>query len=245
MKSVKALLRTFLLVFAIAAIAAPGHTADRVVAANYPPIMIEGEGERPGFAIEILREAARRAGRKVDITFLPFQRAMYTVQMEDATLMPALFKGKKGDEAFLWLVQIQTAKLSFSTTGLRIDDLETARGVGAIVVETGSTPHVFLSQLGFDNLIEVSTPEASARMLLSGRATAWLQSRSAMRNSWAALKQSKPLTLGDVVHQIPIFMVASPTLPDEMIIAYRAAVQAMLDDGTMAAIWGRYGLSAP
>lgn len=243
--SMSELIRTFLYVCVLAAVAAPVPAADRIVAANYPPIMIEGAEGRPGFAIEILLEAARRAGRDVAITFLPFQRAMHSLQNEDATLMPALFKGKAGDEKFLWLSQIQTAKFSFSTTGPRVDSLEAAREARSVVTETGSTPHVFLSQLGFQNLILVNTPEASALMLQAGRASLWLQSRSIISDTWASIGPSKTLTLGDVVHEVPIFMVASPTMPEEMILAYREAVQSMEEDGTMAAIWERYDLLDP
>ena len=45
---------------------------DKVVAAYYPPLMIDTSEDRPGYAVEVLREAARRTGRQVNITFLPF-----------------------------------------------------------------------------------------------------------------------------------------------------------------------------
>ncbi|MEM8537892.1 MAG: hypothetical protein AAGF56_08530, partial [Pseudomonadota bacterium] len=64
-----------------------GHATDTVVAAHYPPLMIETDTERPGYAVEVLQEAARRAGRDIEITFLPYERAMFRVQNDPATLM--------------------------------------------------------------------------------------------------------------------------------------------------------------
>ena len=234
---------TLLLAAIVTMTAVAAHAADKVVAANYPPIMIEGDERRPGFAIEILHEAARRAGRDVAITFVPFQRAMHILQNDPATLMPALFYGKSRNDAFLWLDKIQTAKLRFATVSGHVDDLETARALGTIAVENESTPHVFLRDLGFQNLVVVSTPEASARMLLNDRVDAWLQSQSITRQTWTELELPEPLVQGEIVHEVPIFLVASPTLPEEVVIAYRKALNSMRGDGTMKAIWQRYGIS--
>ncbi|MEM6662280.1 MAG: transporter substrate-binding domain-containing protein, partial [Pseudomonadota bacterium] len=229
----------------VAAVIVPlsiAQAADTVVAANYPPIMIKGDPVRPGFAVEILQEAAKRSGREIDITFLPFKRAMQRVKTDTATLMPALFYGKSSNDEYLWLERIQSAKLTFATIGPRIDDLDTARSA-AIVVENGSTPHVFLKSNGFQNLTVVSSPEASARMVQLGRVDAWMQSRSIVQQTWNDLAPSLPLTMGNVVHEIPIFMVASASLPEEMVTAYRSAVQSMRADGTLAEIWESYGLA--
>ena len=121
---------------------------DRVVAANYPPLMITAEGERPGYAVEVLREAARRAGRDFELTFLPFERAIFALKNEPATLMPALFHGKPDDHKFLWLEEIHRARLVFATVAGRVDDLETARGLSTIVLEAGNDRRYASDQAG-------------------------------------------------------------------------------------------------
>lgn len=213
---------------------------DTVVAANYAPLMIEADPARPGYAIEVLREAATRAGREIDISFMPFQRAMHRVQTGSDVLMPALFYGKDRNDQILWLAQIQVAKLRFTTLASRVDTLEAARRLQSIVVEESTTADVFLTRLGFENLVRVGTPESSANMLAAGRVKAWFQNERVMTQEWHRLEIEAPLNLGDVVHEVPIFMVASPTLPEEVRRAYRDAITAMQADGTLTQIWDSY-----
>ncbi|WP_299690185.1 transporter substrate-binding domain-containing protein [uncultured Tateyamaria sp.] len=213
---------------------------DRVVAAHYPPLMVAGDTEYPGYAIEIMREAARRAGRSVDITFLPFERAIFELQNTPGTLMPALFRGKERDDLFLWVVDINVAELRFASTTGRIDDLDTARALKSIVVETGTTGEILLNRRAFENVIRMHDPAASARMLESGRVEAWFLTKSNMQRVWSALDASPALIFGDIIHSVPISMVASTDLPDDVTAAYRTAVQSMYDDGTLTGILERY-----
>ena len=213
---------------------------DKVVAAHYPPLMVANDRERPGYALEILKEAARRAGRNINITFLPFERAIFEVQNDPATLMPSLFKGKARDDLFLWVIDISMAELRFAAVNASVNDLDAARALPTIVLENGTTGDTLLTKLGFDNVMRLHDPEASARMLQSGRATAWFLTQSNMQRVWSAIGAQPPLTFGDVVHEVPISIVASPTLPPETKAAYRDAVQSMYDDGTLVDIIARY-----
>lgn len=74
------------------ALAERAASPDCIVAAHYPPFMIADSAENAGLSIDILRAAAARAGRKIDITFMPFQRALHTLQTGGNCLMPALFR---------------------------------------------------------------------------------------------------------------------------------------------------------
>jgi len=154
--------------------------------------------------------------------------------------MPALFFGKKLTDQFLWVVEIQTAKLSFAMITGRFDDLDAARSASSIAVERGTTADVFLTNLGFENIVRVGSVESSARMLASGRVEAWLQSQWAISNVWRALGISIPLVTGDMVHEVPIFLTASPTLPKDVAAAYRDSVNSMRLDGTLDELWKDY-----
>ena len=157
-------------------------------------------------------------------------------------MLPALFKGKKRDEEILWLAEIHRTTLQFSTLGASVDTLDAARSLDAIVVERGTTSENLLKGLGFDNVQGSSSPEASANMLASGRATAWLLTEDMMRTTWHKLGMSAPLSVGEDVHAIPVFLVASTDLPDEVGRAYRAAIADMASDGTLTRIWQRYAV---
>lgn len=215
---------------------------DTVVAARYAPLMIADDTDRPGYAIEVLRAAAAQAGRDIDVSFMPFQRAMHSVKTGPAVLMPALFYGKDSNDQILWLAQIQSAKLRFATLTGRIDSLTAARALDSIAVEEGSTAEVFLTAQGFDNLMRVNVMESSAKMLEAGRVSAWFQNDEAMKKEWRRLEMTTPLDMGDTVHEVPIFLVASPTMPEEVITAYRQAIAVLQEDGTLAKIWERYSV---
>lgn len=231
-----------LLACALMAKATFAQPVDTVVAANYAPLMIAGNTERPGYAIEVLRAAAAQAGRQIDISFMPFQRAMHQVQTGPAVLMPALYHGKSSNDKILWLAKIQVAYLRFSTLTGRIDTLAAARALESIVVEESTTADVFLTSRGFENLVRVNTPESSARMLAAGRVGAWFQNERVVKQEWQRLQITTPLGMGDVVHEVPIFLVASPTLSEDVVAAYQQAIAALRADGTLSEIWESYSL---
>ena len=185
-----------------------------------------------------------RAGREISIDFLPFERAKHVLLTEPATLMPALFKGKRNDDAFHWIAEIGRANLRFGALARPVNSLDEARDLQAVVVEIGTTAEALLDNHGFDNLIRVTSPEASARMLAAGRADAWILSDRLMRKTWADLGLSDALIFGDVVHETPIFLVASPTLPAEVSAAYRRAIEGMRRDGRFQQLAERYDFSA-
>ena len=213
---------------------------DKVVAANYPPLMIKDNPARPGYAVEVLQTAAARAGRSLDLSFLPFTRAMAEVRQGTDLLMPALFFGKEPTEEFLWLAEIQVARLSFATLERPINDLESARALPSIVVEQGTTADTYLTAKGFTNLVRVSTPEASARMLHGDRVAAWLLDETLMQMEWQLLGFSEPLRFGTAILEVPIFLVGSAALPRDVADSYRAALKEMGDDGTLDALWRKY-----
>ncbi|WP_299292482.1 transporter substrate-binding domain-containing protein [uncultured Tateyamaria sp.] len=228
--------------FLVTMFAFPVHaqTVDRIVAANYAPLMNEGNSERPGYAIEVLQEAARRNGRQLDITFMPFERAMLALRSQDEVLMPALFFGKRHNNEFRWLIEIHSAKLRFATISDSVDSLDAARALGSIAIESGTTADAMLSNLGFSNLVRTVSPESSSRMLAAGRVDAWFQNGHTMQQFWAQLEVSQPMTLGQTVREVPIFLVASAGLNDDVANAYKNSVEEMRDDGTLDALFENY-----
>ncbi|MEX0308960.1 MAG: substrate-binding periplasmic protein [Tateyamaria sp.] len=213
---------------------------DEVVAAHYPPLMIDGATDRPGYAVEVLFEAARRAGRDITVTFYPFERAIHAIVNKDAVLMPSLFQGKNYDDDIMWVAEIQRAELRFASISGRVDTLQQARDLPIIVAERGTTSERLLNSLGFENLQTTRSPTSSAQMLAAQRADAWLLTERLMRSTWTRLDMATPLTVGDIVHEVPVFLAASLSLPDDVAHAYAEAIHEMDEDGTLDRILSRY-----
>ncbi len=202
--------------------------------------MIAANDAKPGYAIEVLQEAARREGREVEITFVPFERAMLALRTETDVIMPALFFGKKHNDQFQWLVEIQRARLRFATSDGQIVNLEDARRLTRIAIESGTTAEAMLSELGYDNTVLTVSPESSARMLAAGRVDAWFQAEENMRQVWNRLGITTTLSLGEIAREVPIYLVASTALREDVADSYRSAVEDMRADGTLDAIWRFY-----
>ncbi len=213
---------------------------DRIVAAHYPPLMDEFNGSAPGLAIEILEQAALIAGRQIDVRFLPFQRAMLETKTRDDTLMPALFRNEEREADFQWVALIQTARMKFVTTRAQVHDLTTARKLNLIAVERGSSTERFLKDKGFTNLFVTNDPVSSAQMLAAGRVDAWFLTERLIEKTWKSRKLKPDPVFGDVIHELPIYLVAGPDFPSDVAQAYSAAIKEMRNSGDMSRIIDQY-----
>ena len=216
------------------------QTHDIVVAANYPPLMVAGDPDRPGFAVEVLRAATERAGRTFDLQFLPFQRALYQTRTTTNTLMPALFRNESREENFRWIAHIHSAQLRFLTLGDAVNTLDQAQELGIIGVEEGSTGDRFLASLGVENVARIKSPSLSAQMLDAGRIETWLLTLPLAKATWRQLGFTKELVAGDVIFELPVYLVSGLDLPDETAEAYVQAIKAMDEDGTLAQLRAKY-----
>ncbi|WP_299147396.1 transporter substrate-binding domain-containing protein [uncultured Tateyamaria sp.] len=212
---------------------------DRIVAAFYPPLMINASYDKPGSAIEIIREAARRAGRDVTIEFLPFQRAMHLVKQGEA-IMPSLFRNEAREPHFTWVTQIDSMRLQFLTLDQPLNSLVQARELSMIGVEAGAATDVFLTKQGFDNIVRLPGPEASAQMLQVRRIGAWLLPADLAQDVWDRLDFPEELHTGASIHEYAIYVVGGLDLSPEMARDYRLALRSMERDGSLTAILLKY-----
>ncbi len=212
---------------------------DRIVAAFYPPLMINASHDKPGSAIEIIREAAHRAGREITIEFLPFQRAMHLVKQGEA-LMPSLFRNEAREPDFTWVARIDSTRLQFLTLDKPLNSLDQARELPMIGVEAGAATDVFLTSQGFDNIVRLPGPEASAQMLQARRIGAWLLPADLAQDVWDGLGFAEKLHTGASIHEYAIYVVGGLDLPSDTARDYRLALQSMEQDGSLTAILLKY-----
>ena len=213
---------------------------DQAVAAYYPPLMIDTSPDRPGLAIDVLRTAADRLGREIELDFVPFQRAMHVTRTRDDTLMAALFRYSSRELDFQWVAQVHEAKLRFMSIGTPVNTIEEARSLTRIGVESGSTGDRYLSELGFENLERQASPDFTARMLAAGRIDAWMLSETLAKSVWRDLGQTRTLSTGGEIFAVPIFLVAGTAFPETIAALYRQTIEDMRADGTLAAIVATY-----
>lgn len=216
------------------------NTPDCVVAAFYPPFVIADRDENAGISIEVIRAAAKRAGREISIEFMPFQRALYTLNKRPNCMMPALFRNESREGSFRWIETYHAAELRFMTLGTPINSIEEGRKLTSIGVETESSADQFLSSLGFENLVRIASTASSAQMLQAGRIDAWAQSATAAQGLWDDLGLQPALQTGDAIYSVPIYVTAGLQYPDDIAAIYQKAIKSIVTDGTVAGILAKY-----
>ena len=229
-----------IVIIAGAARAQEQPVVDCVVAAYYPPYLIADAEQNAGMSIEILREAARRAGRRIDIQFMPFQRALLTLKTNSRCMIPTLFRVAGRERQYMWIVDYDSSDLRFLTTSVPIDTLDDGRRLTSIGVETDSFADQYLTRIGFENLVRVSATTSSARMLSAGRIDAWVQSRPAASRLWEELNLAPALQVGASVYSVPVYLAAGLNFSQDIALEYEAAVTEMLADGTVRRIIDKY-----
>ncbi|MGR3495993.1 substrate-binding periplasmic protein [Citreimonas sp.] len=226
---------------ACATLAAPSlaaHLPDRVVAAYYPPLMMQ-DPDRPGLSIEILQRAAALSGRSLDITFVPFARAVKTIMRREDHLLPAYFRSPARERSCAWVARTHTVHNVFNTLGPAIDTLDEARKLDRIGVETDTAMDVMLSRLGFDNLVRASTPLISTQQLRMGRIDAWALTRSAARWIWEDLGHPERLVQGIPVAIADVYVAASRTVSPALMEDYAGAIAVLQTAGAVDEIVAR------
>lgn len=234
------LLQGLLCLAAFPVFAQPQSSPDCVVAAHYPPFMILGDPRKEGISIDIIRAAAARAGRTIEIRFMPFQRALFTLKTDPGCIIPALFRNASRERDYRWIATYHAAELSFMTVSKQINTLEDGRKLNRVAVETYASADQFLTGLGFDNLVHIASPTSSAQMLQAGRIDAWVQSPRAAQHLWDQLELRTKLHVGAPMYSVPIYVTAGLGYPDELTFAYQNAITAMISDGTVEQILKQY-----
>lgn len=241
----RASLRCIIVVSAIALLfGAPSVRAevptDLVVAAYYPPLMIDTSNAMPGSSIEILRAAAERLGRKLAIEFLPFARALKTLQRRENYLQPALYRNPVRESDYTWIARTHEVEDVFLTIDKPINSVAEARKLGSIGVEQAASMDVFLTRVGFANLTRVDNPEANALRLNAGRIDAWALTRSLAVWTWRRAGIEKKLVIGEAIKKADVYLVGSKSFSPKLKNAYAGAISAMQKDGTIERILEKY-----
>lgn len=211
----------------------------QIVAVDYPPLMIEG-ADPPGWAIEIVREAEARIGVSSEIQFLPFPRAIKSVQRRSGIIHPALYRNPQREDKYTWIARVHVVNNVFLTTGEPIDSLEDARRLGRIGVENETAMDEFLTAQRFDNLERAERAELNARKLAAGRVDAWFLTDTLAQWAWKQAGLEQPLVMGMPISSSDVYIVGGTDFPPDRAAAYRAAIESMHADGMIDGVLGKY-----
>ena len=219
----------------------PAYAFDTFIyAANFPPYQIE-KGPQPGFAIEILKEAERRIGRKSQVRFGPWARSLKRAITSDNVILPAIYRTASREKDFKWIVEYTASKTVFLTISDPINSLDQARRLDRIGVTHKSAMDDFLTAQGFINLDRVDYTRTNIIKLMAGRIDAWCLSENLARWAWReAGLSSEMLVTGKAIKTTHAWIAAGPMFPDDLAVRYRDVVKEMKADGTIEKILNGY-----
>ena len=213
----------------------------KVVAAEFPPLTTNAEGQPGGVVLEVVREACKKAGISLEFSFLPWQRAQLEAQgRNDVLIIP--FTRTPGREAqYQWIapvLEFHTVLVTLSQPPSSIDEART-RVVGYV---RGTSFKDEVEHAGFPYVEETDDDVTNARKLKRGRIGAWittdLMARGVYRQAGfdpAELKYGP--TLGPVKVS---WVAASHGFPKDVARRIADAIDQMRADGSYQAIVKRY-----
>ena len=210
-----------------------------VVAVHYAPLMIP-DGSHRGWAIEVAREALRRAGLSHSVEFLPFNRSVKMVQRTMDTIHPALYRNPKRENKFTWIAKVHVVGNTFNTTNVPVNSLAQARRLEKIGVEAGTAMEDYLTAQGFTNLELAERAEVNASKLAAGRIDAWFLTDVLAAWAWKRTVPDRELVSGAPMSSSDVYIVGGRDFPADLAERIRVSVESMHTDGSITQLLKRY-----
>lgn len=245
------MLRTILLLLALATLACPAWSADlRVVTEDWPPYNYSDHGRITGVVSEVVLAALDRSGLDYTVEVLPWARAYKLALNEPNVLIYSILKLDSRAQLFKWIklgdlaIEMHLLRPKFRRD-VRVNVLEDAKAYKVGVTRDTSTHHFLLAH-GFrngKNLFPVSCEQLNA--LKSRPCTRRVDLTTGDRLSVACtLKKAElppdywvPLLL---LFKEDLYMAFSLGTPDEVVSRVRQGMEMVRADGTLSRVTDKY-----
>lgn len=221
-----------------------GRADDIIVyVSDLPPYSMPHDPKRPGFNIELVREAMMRAGIGYRLEPRPWGRAQQETRFTPASLIVGLTPTPERGPHYAWIAPLLNVDILFVSRRPQrgFDSLDQARLARAITVRAETAFETILRNAGFGNVGTVQSEESNARKLYAGRADAWLTSNLRGLYVWTTLGfPVGELVYGKPIASEPLYLAAHTDFPHELADRIRAAMASVRRDGTYDRLFRRY-----
>ncbi len=201
------------------------------------------EDAEPGTAIEIVQEAAKRAGIELEVRFVPWARAVNSVKGSPNAIIVPFSRTPARENQFTWIGTLYPLRFGFVSFDTPIDDLESARKLSRVGVWRATSMEDELRRAGFQNLVSVSNDRALVQMLVKGRIDAWYGSLNEAAYKFRGIKEinQAKLRFGRPVREQPVWIAGGPRISAKVAAALHSALAVMRQEGAVRPILARYG----
>lgn len=211
----------------------------RVLSEEWPPLSYSVGGRPTGFAVEVVREMLRRAGRSEEIEIVPWARAYKLATGTPGVVLFSMARSPERERLVTLIGPLLDVRTElYQRRGDRwAGNLDEARRKALVGTYRSTFAESSARQHGFLNFSLATTPDRSARMLLAGRIDLWADSNL---SAAAAMRQAggDPAMLERVLTlDVNSLMVAvSRGTPASVVDALEMALREMKGDGTFQRI---------
>ena len=232
--------------------AAAPQTAVRLIAADTTFFCARDEA-RPnvvagGLVCDILREMALRVGYSGSMDLYPLQRALMIAATEPGVLVAPVGRIPSRENSYQWLVPLledDFVVVSRRDSNVDISSLTAIGRLNMGVVRDGAAAAMALEQ-GWKGVQLATGDVTNALKLERGRIDAWIGAWNAILTSQraAGLPVNK-LRRGLVLRRVRIYLAGSRDLDPAVGMAWQAAFDTMVKDGSYQRLLRSHGYEAP
>lgn len=203
----------------------------KVYTSHLPPFIMEN-ADRPGLAVEIVQEVARRAGITPTFVFRPWLRAQADVHNGSNIAIMPLARNAEREANYAWVGDIFDIEVAFIGVGGRQHTLDSARKLNTVLVQDGTSFVTTLKNAGFNNLVTRTDTVTNGRMLAGGRVDAWYVPKAEAAWVWKIGKLPGKPDIGPKIEDETQWLAMSPGSDPNVVERLRKAIASMVADGT-------------
>jgi polar amino acid transport system substrate-binding protein len=204
-----------------------------VFAGPIEPYAIE-KGSRPGAAVDVLTEMAKRSGIQLTIRFEPWARAQADAQAGSAVAILPLTRTPEREPKYTWITPLLSDQIYLQAVRKELDISSMDKAKALNVAALRSTPQEeVLKASGFSKIELLMDEDTGAKMLKAGRVDAWF-SRGMVASFTYAKNGGDPKELlrGAETETPPMYLGGSLDFPRDVAAKLNEAFNAMKADGT-------------
>ncbi len=148
----------------------------RIITVEEPPASFAGPAGTPdGFVVDIVKALQRQLKDQTPLELMPEGRAILTAQHEDNVLLFSFSRTAEREQQFHWVLPVLQKRWQIylqAHSKLEVKSLADLRKLSAVGVVRGDVRESYLIQLGFTNLVAVTSHQQNLQMLNSNRVQA-------------------------------------------------------------------------
>ena len=234
------LLLGFVILISSAGIVSAGDGQEcRLITDDFPPYASYNDGRLSGIAVAIVKELMKSTGCSGKIETLPWKRAIAYSRISKAMLFPFTRRPYREKE-YKWIGPILKDRFVFAVCNedtsnyTHIDDFRDLE-VGVVI---GTPTEHRLQELAFNHIQSVAAEKQNAmKMLGAHRIDAWYSTERILYHTIKSLgidPKEIRIALQDI--DVEMYIAASKSIPDELVLKWQDSLDAMKDSGRYQAI---------